>query len=44
VTQPTVELARRFAFESFALAESLGPALKFVGSQRRLFKMADEHP
>lgn len=42
MSQPSVKLARRFAFDSIALAEELGSTLKLSGSRRRLFKVANE--
>ena len=42
MSQPAVEPGRRFAFDSFALAEELGSTLKFSGSGRRLFELAYE--
>lgn len=37
-----MELARRFAFDSLALAEDFSSTLKLSGSRRRLFELADE--
>ena len=40
--QPSVELPRGFAFDSFAPAEKFPSALKLNSSVRRLFKPANE--
>jgi hypothetical protein len=42
MSQARVELARRFAFDSIALAEKLGSTLKLSGSTRRSFELAHE--
>jgi len=42
MAQPTVELARGFAFDSFALAEELPSALKLSGSVRSLVELAND--
>jgi hypothetical protein len=42
MAQPSVELARGFAFDPFALAEEFSSALKLSGSGGRLFVLADE--
>ena len=41
MAQPSVELARGFAFDSFALAEKFSSALKLSGSGRRLAELAN---
>jgi len=43
MAQPSVELARGFAFNSLALAEELPSALKLSGSRRCLVELANEH-
>jgi hypothetical protein len=43
MAQPSVELARGFAFDSFALAEEFPSALKLSGSRRCVVEMANEH-
>jgi hypothetical protein len=43
MAQPSVELARGFAFDSFALAEELPSALKLSGSERCMAELANEH-
>jgi hypothetical protein len=40
--QPTVKLAGRFAFDSFALAEERCSLFQLSGSGRSLFEVADE--
>ena len=40
--QPTVELARRFAFDSLAIAEELAATFKLSFSGRRAFEYPDE--
>ena len=40
--QPSVELARGFAFDPFALGEEFPSALKVSGSGRRLVELANE--
>jgi hypothetical protein len=42
MSQASMELARRFAFDSFTLAEDSGSALKLSGSGRRSFELANE--
>ena len=42
LAQPSVELARGFAFDPFALAEEFLSALKLSGSGRRLVELANE--
>jgi hypothetical protein len=41
MTQPSVELARGLAFDSFALAKESPSALKLIGFERRLVELAD---
>jgi hypothetical protein len=43
MVQPSVELARGFAFNSFALAEEFPSTLKVSGSGRRLVELANAH-
>ena len=42
MTQPSVELARCFAFDPFALTEEFLSASKVSGSERRLLKLANK--
>jgi hypothetical protein len=42
MTQPSVELARGFAFDPFALAEDFVSALKVSGSEGRLLELTNE--
>ena len=42
MAQPTIELGRGFAFDSFALSEVFDAALKFGGVGRRSFKPRNE--
>jgi hypothetical protein len=42
MSQPSVELARRFAFDSLALAKEFGSTLKLSDPRRRLFELPDE--
>ena len=41
MAQPSVELARGFAFDSYALAEEFPSTLKLSGSGRRLVELAN---
>jgi hypothetical protein len=43
MTQPSEELARGFAFDSFAITEQLRSALKFNGSERSLAELPNEY-
>jgi hypothetical protein len=43
MSQPSVELARGFALDSFALAEELPAALKLIASGRCVVELANEH-
>ena len=43
MTQLAVKLARRFAFDSLAIAEPLDPAFNFGASMRSAGQMLDEH-
>jgi hypothetical protein len=42
MTQPSVELARCFAFDPFALTEEFLSALKVSGSEGRLVELTNE--
>jgi len=42
MTQPTVEPAGRFAFESFAIAEEFSSTLNLGGAGRRSFELTNE--
>ena len=42
MSQPTVELARRFPFDSYALAEEFDSTLKLSDSGRRFLESAHE--
>jgi hypothetical protein len=42
MTQPSVELARGFAFDPIALTEDFSTALKVSGSEGRLLELANE--
>jgi hypothetical protein len=42
MTQPSVELARGFAFDSFALTEEFLSTLKVSGTEGRLLELAAE--
>jgi len=41
MSQPSVELARGFAFDSYALAEEFPSTLKLSGSGRRFVELAN---